>query len=589
MFKSYPEDNALKNLIKKIEGEFNIQVSENYCSRLINSLLEKKKILKTITGQFQLSEYEKNNISKIRNDSELLERSFSSKLQNLINQTNTEIEIRKIIEKLNAIFTSQNKIDLIEISERVDLEDSSSEIKNLYDYVSSSFNYKEKESKEFIHEIFKLCIENNFLAKISAGKLFKNLMNNPEFSAYSKRTNKEVFIDTPILIYLLLVMREPNSSYKNYKFRMAKELFDLIVSKDESACYNTTQLYIKELADHFKNAIKLIPIQELEVFDSLGGSDNEILNFYTSLKAEGIFTGSFREYLESYGVSLSKVDNDESDEYLNQLLIKIFKDNYVQIDDVPPYNLKHETKKLYDRTEKALAAIYSSYATSRRPRSLKFDALLFCHIYELDDLVDPTIITWDKTFNEFRKEFQPKNPNLKYWHLFTPGKFLDHISLLKFQINGGAISKEILSMIETEYEVIKNVKKLSDVLTSIIDLKTASGISLSTGLADIRDTYIYQINKDRMETITSEESLPVDNIVADLVDYYSRSIGEFDFKDFIETLKLDNVVTHLLAIVRKENDLYLNSNKFSYTYRGEFDNIIKEKKLLQNDNSMEKI
>ncbi len=589
LYKVYPREDALKSLILKIEKEFNIKVSESYCSRLLNSLVTSEKILKTSTGHYKLCALEKNNISKIRNDSELLEKNFSSRLQDLINSRESSIEIRKVIEKLNSIFASQNKIDLNEISGGIDLEDSSAEIRSLYDYIRSSFNYNEQDSKKFISDIFKLCMENNFLAKISAGKLFKDLMNNPEFSAYSRRTNKEVFIDTPILIYLLLVMREPHSSYNNYKYSIAKELFDLIQAGGNSACYNTTQLYIMELADHFKNAVKLLPIQELNIFDSLGGSDNEILNFYTALKKEGIFEGSFKEYLESYGVALSKVENDESDEYLNQVLIRIFKDNHILIDDVIPYNLKHETKKLYDRIEKALADIYSRHSTSRRPRSLKFDALLFCHIYEFDDLIDPTIVTWDKTFSEFRRDFQPKNPNLKYWHLFTPGKFLDHMSLLKFQINGGAISKEILSMIETEYEVIKSVKKLSDVLTTIIDLKSTSGIALSTGLADIRNTYIYQINKGGTETVTSEESLPVDTIVADLVDYYSRSIGLYDFKDFINTLKMDNVVNDFLAIVKKENDLYLNSNKFSYSYRTEFDDIIKVMKNTANDSSLENI
>lgn len=375
-------------------------------------------------------------------------------------------------------------------------------------------------------------------------------------------------------------MKEPEFDYENYKFQIAKELFELISSGDDSSCYNTTQLYITELGDHFKSAMRLIPLQEAGIFESLGGSDNEILNLYILLKNEELFNGSFPDYLESFGVSLSRVENDDKNEYLNQYLIKLFKDNRILIDDVPPYNLRHNSKKDYDRIEKTLAEIYSRNTVKRKPRSLKFDALFFNHLYTLEDLIDPTVLTWDKTFQEFRKEFQPKNPNFRYWHLFTPGKFLDHISLLKFKINGGAISKEILSMIETEFEVVKSVRRLSDVLTVIIDLKSARGINLSTGLADIRDTYIYQINQDKKEKIVSEEILPVDNVISNLVDYYSMSKGEFGFTDFTESLKFDFVIDKLLTLVRGEKDHYLKHFKLSDNYTKEFDKIIIEVKNL---------
>jgi hypothetical protein len=199
------------------------------------------------------------------------------------------------------------------------------------------------------------------------------------------------------------------------------------------------------------------------------------------------------------------------------------------------------------------------------------------HIYNIkEDLIDPTVITWDKTFNLFRKEFQPKNPNFRYWHLFTPGKFLDHISLLKFKINGGAISNEILSMIETDCEVIKRVRKLSDVLTSIIDLKSTSGINLTRGLADIRDTYVYEINKDQDEKVDTTELQPVDEAVSNLVDYYSKSKGIYTFDDFVTSLKQESVINEFLRLLENEMNHFIKYNKLSNKYKPKFDNIIKD-------------
>ncbi|WP_396589891.1 hypothetical protein [Allomuricauda sp. R78024] len=577
-YKSSDNETTIGSIVEKVKKEFGAQTSENYCARLINLLSTNKKIEKCTNGNFKLTDSERRLIKEIRENSKLSEREFSSKLQNLINKKDSELEIRLVIEKLNAIFESQHEIDISEISSLTSEEGTNKEIKEFYDYVKGCFG-ESLNYKQFLEDVFNLCIENNFLAKISAGKLFKNLMDNPEFSEYSRRTNKEVFIDTPVLIYLLLVLKEKDYKYDNYKFKIAKELFDLISSDDESACYNTTQHYIKELGDYFKNAARLIPIQESGLFDSLGGSKNEILNFYMSLKKDKIFTNSFKEFIESFGVNVSRIESDEQNNYLDQYLIRLFKDNGISIDDVPAYNTDFYNKYDYGRIEKTIAEIYSRSGISRKPRSLKFDSLLFMHIYSIkEDLVDPTVITWDKSFNLFRKEFQPKNPNFRYWHLFTPGKFLDHISLLKFKINGGAISNEILSMIETDYEVIKRVRKLSDVLTSIIDLKSSSGINLTKGLADIRETYVYEINKEHDEKVDSTEIQPVDEAVSNLVDYYSSSIGKYNFDDFVESLRDQSVINQLLVMLEDEMNYFIKYNKLSTKYKKRFDKIIKVSK-----------
>lgn len=572
------KENTIAELLEKVKTEFDIQITLGYLERLINNLISVNKIEKCTNGNLKLSETEKNKVKNVRENSELLEREFSSKLQDLINECDSNLEIRIIIEKLNSIFQSQNKLDLNEISNDFELEECNAEIKSLYEYVQLCFTEKDN-YKLFLAKVFKLCEDNNFLVKLSAGKMFKQLIDNPEFSSYSRRINKEIFLDTPILIYLLLVMKEPYLEYDNIKFKISKELFDLIQSGDKAANYNTTQLYVTELSDHYKKAVRLIPIEELGLYDSLGGSDNEILNLYLTVKSKGLFEGSFREYLESFGISVNKAEHDERNEYINQCLIVLFKDNGILIDDVPPYNKNYQTKKDYDNIEKVLAEIYSRSHINRHPRSLMFDSLLLTHIYNLQDqLIDPTIITWDKTFHEFRKEFHPNNPNFRYWHLFTPGKFIDHMSLLKFKINGSAISKEILSMIEADYEVVKGVKKIADVLTTIVDLKSTTGINLTKGLADIRSTYVYQIQIDQVEKSEYEESQPADQVISNLVDYYSSPKSEYNFIDFIDSLKNNIVVDNLLEIVRFESDNFIKYSKLSSSYIKKFNEVIKTNK-----------
>lgn len=564
----------LNGITEQINNEFNINVTLEYCERLLKDLFEQEKIFKHEGDFVKLSNEEILNIKSVKENSNILEGEFLSLLQELINCFNSKLEIRIVINHLEKIYESNNKIDLIEISDSFESSHLNKSVSEFHKYVKDCFDNND-DYKTFLNKVFQLCSENTYMINLSAGKLYKNLMDNPDFYAYTNRTNKEVYIDTPVLIYLFLSMRDNNFNYNNYRYNVVLELFSIINNNDGYINFSTTQLYITELADHISNAIKLIALDDIGVFEILGGSNNELVNLYEAAKKEEKFEGGLREFIESFGISVKRVDSESDNEYLTQYIIKLFKDNNIQIDDVPPYNRKYQTKKDYDRIEKALGGIYANENINRRPRSLLFDSLLIEHINEFEnELIDPTIMTWDNTFQSFRKEFYPKNPNFKYWHLFTPGKFIDHLSLLRFKINGAAISKEVLALIETEYDVVDGIKKLSDVLSSIVDLKSSSGVKLSKGLADIRETYVYQINKDQNIKINNDEVQPIDNAFLKLVDYYYDKEGEYSIKDFNKALSFDVVVNELLNILKSESEYYLKNKKYSSSYKNKFDEII---------------
>ena len=561
----------------KLQTEFNLQNPDYFCNKVFDRLISKEKLEKKGELEYQLTEKEKNNLESIKADSDLLEREFLSNLQTIINNYEGNIELKIIIDKIYNIFKKYKEIDVYEINETYETSNGeNSEIQDLINYVNEILTNKE-DVKKFIYEVVSLCSENDFIIKISAGKLYKDLINSTEFDSYSRRQNKEVFLDTPVLLYLLMAMKEEDFEYDNYRFRVAKSLFSIIKDSESNTIYNTIEPYIIELADYLNNTIKMIPIYDLGLLESLGGSSNELLNFFIKVKENNLFDGDFENYIEDFGISLNMVNKDDNNEYLQQFLINLFKVNSINVDIVHKYDTDYKTRSNFQKISKTLGDIYSRTDASRKPRSLKFDSLLFMHIYDTDiELIDPTVVTWDNTFKEFRKEFQSKNPSLRYWHLFKPGKYLDHVSLLNFKINNSAISNEILSMIDTEFEVVKGVKKLSDILTNIIDLKSASGTKLSKGLAEIRDIYIYEINKEEKgnSELNSEDLQPVDEIVSNIFDYYIKNEGKYSFENFTQVLKKEDAVSEVLKLLKVESDHYLKYNTYSDNYKNKFDNFI---------------
>lgn len=575
------ENNTLtkEELQNKINKEFNISENKGYCNRLISNLSTAKKVKIVDKYNVKLIDSEKLKIKSIKEDSNILEREFLTNLQKILVKYDSDLDLKTILKKLNQIYAEVSEVDVKEINESIEsVSDVRSTIKDFCNFIISSCE-ESVNASDFLKEIFTLCGENGFIHRVSAGNLFKKLIDNSEFLAYTRRQQKEVFIDTPVLIYLLLAMHEPTLDYDNNKFKIARDLFSLIQTDFETASYSTTHLYIIELAGYIKSAIRLIPIEEQGLFKSLGGSNNEIINLYLKTKEENLFEGGLHEYIESLGITIQKIE--KNDRFLEQYLIRLFKDNNIHIDDVYPYNTdvrNRENSKTYERIEKTLIDIYSELNIQRRKRSLTFDSLLFSHIYLLnEDLVDPTILTWDNTFIEFRKRFQPSNPNLRYWHLFRPGKYLDHVSLIKFKINGNSISNEIMSLIETDFEIVTRVKKLADVLSSIVDLKSVSGTKLTKGLSDIRDKYIYKINSTREQDILDAEvPQPVDEMITNIVSHFDDGSSKLSFEHFTKALQNEEFVSDLLIILKKEIDTYFKTNKLSKVY------LSKVSKLIEN-------
>lgn len=578
-FKSSSNSLTKESIKSKLVEEFNLQNPEYYCNKIIETLLTKSKIVIETTTVYKLTTSEKKNLESIKADSDLLEKEFLSKLQTIFSKYNGKVELKIIVEKLFNIFKKYKEIDADEINETYELVNGeNNEIKELINYLNESLT-DQNDTKKLIYEIISLCSENDFIIKISAGKLYKDLMNSSEYDAYSRRQNKEVFLDTPVLLYLLMVMKEEKFNYDNYRYKVAENLFNVIKNSDGTTIYNTIEPYVIELADYLNTTIKLIPIYDTGLLDSLGGTTNELLNFFIKVKENGLFEGKFEDYIKDFGVDINMVYKDDTNDYLQQFLIHLFKVNNINIDVVHKYETDFKTKNDFLKVSKTLGEVYSRNDTNRRPRSLKFDSLLFMHIYDTSiELIDPTVITWDNTFREFRKEFQAKNPGLRKWHLFKPGKYLDHVSLLNFKINNSAITNEILSMIDIEFEVVKGVKKLSDILTSIIDLKSAVGTKLSKGLAEIRDIYIYEITKDDTDKSnkTQEDRQPIDEIVSNIFDYYTKKEGDYGIDDFTSILKIESAISEILELIKSESDYFQKYSRYSDNYKRKFDIVVQK-------------
>jgi hypothetical protein len=254
-------------------------------------------------------------------------------------------------------------------------------------------------------------------------------------------------------------------------------------------------------------------------------------------------------------------------------------DNGINVTKLHDYKNDNSYKEEFEEIKKELEMVYISKKINRSNSASVNDSLLLCYLYEEnvpDDeiLIDPTLLTWDGVFADFRKKYFQLHPKKPYWHLFRPSKFLDHNSLLSFKINSEAISNDLMSITQDEFDLKNKIQGLTEILSKIADMRTTEGTKLSKGLADIRTNYIYDLKGKDVDKSVFVEQQPVDDLVCEVSSYYSTNKSKHSIEDFKVALKSAEFVNSFLEYISSQLDLFKETKKFSSDYKKQTDSLL---------------
>ncbi|MCK4664194.1 MAG: hypothetical protein KAT68_15100 [Bacteroidales bacterium] len=576
----------IEKLVENIRTEYHLVKSQHLTMVSLEKLERDKKIIFTndLKTQVKLSEEVELKINEIVKNMSLQESLFANSINEIINKYKLLSKQDDLIKKVVDIYKASYKKHSNEVRNKV--TNNGFETEALKEFAKFIENISSKKDVlEISTKLLELCEKNDFLQRICIGELFCSLIDCPEFNSYRHRNQKSTIIDTPVLLFLVCAFYDSNIDYKNTRYLISTRLKEYICSSQNYINFITLDTYITEVASHLYSAIMLAPFSDQEFYSKLGGSGNIFYGFYNHLYTTGISSASFSEFLQNdFNLSYKGLNNDQIDDYVFEYVWKLFEENNVEIKEIPSYERDINTQDDYKEIKKELETIYSRKHSFRSFKAVRFDTYTLCYLYgkgedsEEEDLIDPTLLTWDNAFFSLRKRYHRLHPNAKYWHIYRPAKFLDHIALMDFKIDSNAITSEVMTLIE-EYnsDIHTKIRSLNDVLCQIVDLKTDSGMKLTKGIAEMREKYIYKLAKTESKEavdINFEETQPIDMLLVSLSDYYNSDKGKFRFKDFKIALSNDDIVDKFLNYVFNEMEHYHEFQNFKSQYRKRMDILI---------------
>ena len=568
-----------QELLKSAASKFKLPFE--HCNRQLNTLFTIKKVVK-VEGELNKIKLSSEEAERIRFSLEtitLQESEFLLRINTIIEKFKLMTTQKDLMEQLLNLFIENYNLDFKEISEN----DEGADIVKNAPFIKFQAQIKKilsnkKQFNEVLVGLMEICRENDYLQRIAAGKSFYKIVRNNNLQQYYNRQPKKVYLDTPLLLYLLCIFYKDIPQFPNFHFKVARDFYQYLRTSTIKLDINISDYYIREVSFQFLNAQKLSLISNQGFFKILGPTGNVIFNYFEYLDTNNLLNDgieTFEDFLNEYGLLYDHHSDTRKLEFIEEKIGLIFTTNGYSIFNADQYQVSAKQKQRYNQIKRELELIHSKNGDFRTPKSIENDACMLNVLYEesIED-IDPTIVTWDNSFFEIRKSFFGKHPGFKYWFLFSPAKYIDHLALLRFDIDGDILTDEILSIVESDFDMPGKVKYLKDAIVRILDLKTASGIKLANGLAEIRQNFILNSSERGQADFEKTKILPLDEIFIYVSQYYIGKKGKYGLQDFSKLVSKDENVESVLQCINDELNNYLESRKISGTILKNIDLLI---------------
>lgn len=555
------ESLSINELLKELQNQLNKEISD--ITHTINLLKSEKKIVKDtqIEGNIKLSDDERENARSIFTYASYIEKDFVTKFEQLVARYDIQ-NITEILEHLKSLYRDYYRNDIeIFFKHSQNVNDV---FKSFDTYLSSIISDKETRFS-LINDIKKLCEENTYLNRIIASESFLNLYRSNKLEQYIKSNKKSIFIDTPIVVYLICSFFgvDNNSDWNDPLYRAVKNLFDQTETNLEKHKIFVMHDYIREVAGELTKAYQIANLEDAPFFKNLGGTNNSFYNYYRWLRDNKNVVeidneiNCFDDFLDNLSIEFdthSKNDNIITQianclEYiLEELNIEIVPCPYFE--DFPNAKMTYE-KLLYNRKKSETAII----------NDVKQILYLFSEGKAYDNLY---FSTWDITLYQLRDKLMEKNDK-KYFPIYNPAKLSNKIALENFNIDSSAITNDIFVYADKTFGISNKVKSLLEIIAPIFGNKNIKKCKIIKSLGEIRK----QQQKETLDYNVTElykQSLPIEEVLTRMIP--SKEQQEKDgniFEKFQAFIMDDTNADYIIDLIIKESSAFTNNKPINLT------------------------
>ncbi|MCQ2272276.1 MAG: hypothetical protein MJZ72_05760 [Bacteroidales bacterium] len=516
----------------------------------------------------KLSESEYENAKNIFAYASLMEDEFNKGFQEIILKYNLS-NGSEVLEKLKLLYQSYYKNDIDEEFNTSHHKTDDDIYKSFNTYLSSVIqdtNLKDS----FVCEIKKLCENNTYLNRISASESFLSLYKSDRLEQYIGQKQKNLFVDTPVLVYLLCAIFQVDDSvdWRDSLYRSVKSLNNLKNQNSEILHFNVMFDYVGEVAGELKKAFQIAQLENAPCFSNLGNTKNTFYNYYRQLKDNELSDfydqiNNFEDFLDNLGIEETDLCNDN---LLIGRLCQIIEDIEVNIAYCPLLDDFNSAKIAYEK---------QLYGKQKSDAAITHDVRQILFLLNTEDYENNVFITWDMSLSKLRDNLKDNNNQYKYFPIYNPAKLSNKIALELFNIDSSAITNDIYIYADKSFGLSSKVKSLLDIISPIFGNKEAKDSKMVKALGTIRKQQLDSIEYNEMES--NKSNLPIESVFIKILDIIAVKEQEKQnsdvMKKFIAFMIDPKNEKYILEEIKKWSDAI--SKKANYNHDVFFENISK--------------
>ena len=494
--------------------------------------------------RFDLSLATRSKLEEIKHRSEIDEASLISEYHQIIQQYNLNLNVEEISQFIINMFNENYEVDVDEITQKSN--NRRVQLRKIYTalitYIHTNAHVEEETAKEIAKKIIDVSNKNTTINKSSISRMFINLFQDDKLEDYLNSSERIVYLDTQILLQIIC------SSYKEIAepdilYDIVKNFMTTIEDSNIPISLHTTDGYIEEVVAHLHNALKLEQFLALPYIQSLGRSKNVFFNFYLALQKV--------ENYESFTDFISQLLDIDEDDVLNNFdnsvtsaLIDIFDCLDISVDHIP-YIEPVEYQKYKKEYEKILS--YNNLdqkSYEARKNDLK-TILYIAKEIAPGSSIPPYLITWDSSFYTVRDELK-KFKELKYWHIYSPQKFTNTLSILNFRIDPNSVNNNIISLVEENFNLSNSTISFLDILNNLFDENDLSKWELAKKFASMRKEQ--EKDEDNKKSGVEFNNLPIDEFLLLILNNYQKNDSSKDLIDLFHNNEYANRIVEIICL-----------------------------------------
>lgn len=522
---------SIEDSLTFLNEHFSTSIDSDYFTRFLQILRSERRI-EIGSEHIELTIAEKDRIQKVIDNYRIEEGLLKKQLIEILKQYEVEEEVESVISHLGKLYESNYSSNLGEFTDRnTNIQDLRAATDEFKEFLITKVDGNKFDTDALTKDLIRITDQNEILSRIAAGRVYSRVNAPEKLQQYitQNNNNKEIFLDTNVIIYLIFVHYDANADFNSFHFPVAKNL--LKFRKNHDLLLLTTRTYAIETANIFKDALSIVPYTKLKVFDALGGSNNIVYNFYLHLKDYGLLDSeidSFEKFLAIF--KFTQKIRDPKNNYLSEITYLL---NSLEI--------VIETPDHYD-IGKCVDLIVQDLKDNEKTKSsfaVNNDAIMMMRLGDEDvdvNPLDPIFCTWDLSLIRLRKKFFEEFPSCTKWMMYTPSRLMDHFSMMNFEVKSGTLSNEVLSILDEDFSFQSRTQSLLDTILNIINPEDEVGLKYTNKLAEIREKEIIEVERTEETRSTGLDNNSVDIVLKDLFVHYAFNNEEGKYFEVFKSI-----------------------------------------------------